>query len=45
MDFATTGRIASLAGTIKIEHAGPQNHVYSKEEFAERFHDAFGYRF
>ena len=45
MDFATTGRIASLAGTIKIEHAGPQNHVYTKEEFAERFFAAFGYRF
>jgi adenosine kinase len=45
MDLATTGRIASLAGTIKIEHAGPQNHVYSKDEFAQRFVAAFGYRF
>ena len=44
-DLATTGRIASLAGTIKIEHAGPQNHVYTPAEFAERFFDAFGYRF
>jgi adenosine kinase len=41
----TVGRIASLAGTIKIEHAGPQNHVYTKAEFANRFHAAFGYHF
>ena len=26
LDWATTGRIASLIGAIKIEHAGTQNH-------------------
>jgi adenosine kinase len=45
MDLATSGRIASLAGTIKIEHGGPQNHVYTQDEFAERFYTAFGFRY
>ena len=45
LDYETVGRIASLAGTIKIEHAGPQNHVYTPAEFSERFKEAFGYRF
>jgi adenosine kinase len=44
-DYATTGRIASLAGTIKFEHAGPQNHRYTPAEFADRFAEEFGYRF
>ena len=45
MDWATTGRIASLMGTIKIEQAGTQNHRFSAEEFAARFRDNFGYTF
>jgi adenosine kinase len=45
MELATAARIASLAGTLKIEHAGPQNHVYTPAEFADRFHAAFGFRF
>ncbi len=45
MDWETTGRIASLAGAIKIEHAGTQNHRYTSESFAQRFKDSFGYRF
>jgi len=44
-DIPTVGRIASLAGTIKIEHAGPQNHVYTPTEFADRFAAEFGSRF
>ena len=44
-DLETTGRIASLAGTIKIEHPGTQNQRYTPAEFEERFHAAFGYRF
>jgi adenosine kinase len=44
-DYATTGRIASLAGTIKFEHAGPQNHRYTPAQFADRFAEEFGYRF
>jgi adenosine kinase len=45
MDWPTTGRLASLMGSIKIEHQGPQNHVLSRAEIDDRFHQAFGYRF
>lgn len=44
-DLETTGRIASLAGTIKIEHPGTQNQSYTPAEFGDRFFSAFGYRF
>ncbi|MCK5639358.1 MAG: carbohydrate kinase family protein [Gammaproteobacteria bacterium] len=43
MDWETTGRVASLAGAIKIEHHGTQNHHYSFDEFKSRFHKAFDY--
>lgn len=43
MDLATTGRIASLMGALKIEHLGPQNHRFDYPEFAERFRQQFGY--
>ncbi len=43
MDWPTTGRIASLMGSIKIAHKGTQNHVYDKAEFDERFKESFGY--
>lgn len=45
MDWETTGRIAALMGAIKIEQAGTQNHQFSSDAFAERFQQAFGYRF
>ncbi|UCE88700.1 MAG: carbohydrate kinase family protein [Pseudomonadota bacterium] len=44
MDWDTTGRIASLMGAIKIEHHGTQNHRFTREEFDERFQQAFGYK-
>lgn len=44
MDWATTGRIASLMGAYKIEQAGTQNHTFTKDEFATRFNEAFGYQ-
>jgi adenosine kinase len=44
MDWATTGRLSSLMGSIKIAHQGPQNHVLTRAEIDERFHQAFGYR-
>jgi len=44
MDWATTGRLSSLMGAIKIAHRGPQNHRPSRAEIEDRFHQAFGYR-
>jgi len=45
LGWETTGRLASLLGAIKIAHKGAQNHVLRKEEIADRFEAAFGYRF
>ncbi|HEV3104795.1 MAG TPA: carbohydrate kinase family protein [Trinickia sp.] len=43
MDWATTGRLASLMGSLKIEESGPQNYAPSRAEIDERFKQAFGY--
>ena len=43
MDLATTGRIASLMGALKIENLGPQNQRFTFAEFAEQFRQQFGY--
>ncbi len=43
MDLATTGRIASLMGALKIEHLGPQNQRFTFAEFTEQFRQQFGY--
>jgi adenosine kinase len=45
LDWPTTGRLASLMGSIKIAHQGGQNHVVTAAEIADRFEAAFGYRF
>lgn len=45
LDWPTTGRIASLMGSLKIAHHGTQNHRYGREEFARRYRDAFGVAF
>lgn len=45
MDWETIGRIASLAGAIKIERSGTQNHSFTLEEFRARFEENFEYRF
>ena len=42
LDWETTGRIASLMGSIKIESRGPQNHELSRAEFDLRYQDHFG---
>jgi adenosine kinase len=42
LDWETTGRIASLAGAIKIEQHGPQAHSFTLDEFKARFRTAFG---
>jgi adenosine kinase len=44
MDWATTGRLSSLLGAIKIAHQGAQNHAPSRAEIEDRFQQAFGYR-
>ena len=43
MDLATTGRIASLMGALKIENLGPQNQRFTLAEFSEQFRQQFGY--
>jgi hypothetical protein len=35
--------VASLAGAIKIEHFGTQQHQYEWPTFAARFHQNFGF--
>jgi len=42
LDWPVTGRLASLMGAIKIEHAGTQNHRFTRMEFAARFEREFG---
>jgi adenosine kinase len=43
LDWATTGRVASLAGSIKMEHHGTQQHRYTMAEFAARYRATFGH--
>ena len=42
MDWATSGRLASLLGSIKIAERGAQNHVFTRDEIGTRFREAFG---
>ncbi len=42
LDWETTGRLASVMGSIKIAHRGGQNHQPSREEIAARYQRAFG---
>jgi adenosine kinase len=42
LDWETTGRLASLMGSIKIESRGPQNHEFTRAEFRGRYQDYFG---
>ena len=41
LDWALTGRLASLLGAIKIACRGGQNHKFTREEIAARFKEAF----
>lgn len=45
MDWATTGRLASLLGAIKIAHRGGQNHAPSLNDIKQLFKAEFGYDF
>jgi adenosine kinase len=42
LDWATTGRLASLLGSIKIAERGAQNHRFTRDEIAQKFREAFG---
>jgi adenosine kinase len=44
-DWPTTGRLASLLGSIKIAHQGGQNHSFTANDIADKFEAAFGYRY
>jgi len=45
LDWATTGRIASLMGAIKIENPGTQNHRFDMDAFKQRYQENFGSSF
>ena len=45
LDWETTGRIASLLGSIKIEHHGTQNHSFTMDAFKARYMQSFGASF
>ncbi len=42
MDWAVTGRLASLIGALKIAQRGPQNHRFTHDSIAELYRDNFG---
>ena len=41
-DWASTGRLASLLGAMKIASRGGQNHVATRDEIGTRYRQAFG---
>ena len=43
MDWEVTGRVAALLGAVKIEQPGTQNHRFEREQFDQRFQQAFGF--
>jgi adenosine kinase len=43
-DWAVSGRLASLLGSIKIAQRGGQNHHFTRDEIAQRYKEAFGSR-
>ncbi|MBI1395716.1 MAG: carbohydrate kinase family protein [Betaproteobacteria bacterium] len=44
LDWALTGRLASLIGSIKIAKRGGQNHTFTRDEIDTRFKEAFDMR-
>jgi adenosine kinase len=42
LDWETTGRLASLLGSIKIESRGPQNHEFTRPALLRRYGESFG---
>lgn len=44
LDWETTGRLATVMGSLKIEQGGAQNHTADRTQIGDRFAEAFGYR-
>jgi len=44
LDWQTTGRLASLLGSIKIAQRGGQNHRFTRDEIAQRYSESFATR-
>lgn len=42
LDLATCGRMGSVAAVYAVESYGTQAHRFTREEFARRYHEAFG---
>jgi adenosine kinase len=42
MDWAVTGRLASLIGALKIAQRGPQNHAFTRASIAAMYQTNFG---
>jgi adenosine kinase len=42
MDWAVTGRLASLLGAIKIAQRGAQNHLFTRDDIAAQYKSNFG---
>jgi adenosine kinase len=42
LDVPTAGAVASLAATYAVEQVGTIEHSYSREEFSQRYREAFG---
>ncbi|HEX7642243.1 MAG TPA: carbohydrate kinase family protein [Burkholderiaceae bacterium] len=43
LDWPTSGRLASLLGSLKIEQQGAQNHAPTRQDIERLFQRAFGY--
>lgn len=41
LPLKTAGQMGALTATYAIEHYGPQNHAFTKEEFENRYADSF----
>jgi adenosine kinase len=42
LPWPVVGRLAALTGVYAIEHPGPQQHSYTREEFLSRYRENFG---
>ncbi|WP_278653315.1 carbohydrate kinase family protein [Pandoraea pnomenusa] len=45
LDWPTTGRLASLMGSLKISEQGPQTYAPTRAEIEAQYQEAFGHRF